>query len=109
VSDVDADIDFAIKWWEDHVEYKDVIMVTLGTPLGILEGTPLAKQFDELGLIRVGEHPEDWTNPATNNTPQKRLHWHKRIVDTVDGLGYRRIDGADNRFILERMMTNKDD
>lgn len=104
VTDTEEDIDFAIKWYEDHVEYKDTLIINLGTPLGILSGTPLQEQFDDLKLTRIGPHDQDWVNPATGNTPAKRVEWFQRLDKTVRELGYPQIAGPDNRFILERMM-----
>jgi radical SAM superfamily enzyme YgiQ (UPF0313 family) len=104
VTETEADIDFAIKWYEDHVDYRDMLVINLGTPLGILPGTPLQEQFDDLKLVRVGPFDQDWVNPETGNTPERRVEWFQRLETAVTKLGYGQVKGADNRFILERMM-----
>ena len=106
VTETEDDINFAVQWWKDHAKYKDNLVVNLGTPLGILPGTPLMEQFDDLGLIHTGPAPEDWANPTTGNTPSKRVEWFQRLESTVRQLGYKQTGGSDNRFILERMMRD---
>ena len=106
VTETDADNEFAIKWWEDHVEYRDVIEVNLGSPLGILNGTPLAMQFESLGLKRVGPNDQDWVNPANGNNPAKRAEWYQKLSATLKRLGFTEIIPHDNRFILERMLKD---
>jgi hypothetical protein len=106
VTETDDDIDFAIEWYEKHAKYKDNLVINLGTPLGILEGTPLMEQFDQLGLVQTGPTDQDWANPALGNTPAKRVEWFHRLNKTVTKLGYRQVAGPDNRFILERMMRD---
>ena len=106
ITETEDDVDFAINWYKDHVKYKDNLIINLGTPLGILEGTPLMQQFDQLGLVRTGPNDQDWTNPATGNTPAKRVEWFHRLNNTVIELGYRQVGGLDNRFILEKMIQN---
>jgi hypothetical protein len=106
ITETEKDIDFAEQWWRDHTQYKDVITASLGTPLGVLKGTPLDLDFDSLGLIRTGPNAEDWANPVTDNTPARRVEWHKRIHTVVSDLGYEMWTGADNHFILERMIKD---
>jgi hypothetical protein len=104
ITESEADVDAACEWWEDHKDYKDVMMVNLGVPLGILKGTPLDENFKEWGLQRIGPDDQDWVNPATDNTPSNRVRWHRKLVDTVTRLGFEQHGGADNRFIIERMV-----
>lgn len=104
VTETDADNDFAVKWFEDHVEYKPWLSINLGTPLGITPNTPLHDNFDSLHLVRTGPDPEDWSNPSINNTPLQRIKWHQRLHETVARLGYHQLGGSDQRYIFERMM-----
>lgn len=104
VTETDADNDFAVKWFEDHVEYKDWLLINLGTPLGIIPNTPLHNNFDSLNLTKTGPDPEDWSNLLTNNTPLQRIKWHQRLHEVVSRLGYRQIEAGDHRYIFERMM-----
>lgn len=106
ITETDADIDFAIKWYRDHAKYKDNLLINLGTPLGILEGTPLMENFDQLGLVRTGPGDQDWANPEIGNTPGKRVEWFHKLYDAVSELGYTIVGGSDNRYILERMMRD---
>ena len=106
VTETDVDNDFAVRWFEDHIEYKDILMINLGTPLGITPNTPLHDNFDLLQLVRTGPNPEDWSNPSIGNTPMARVKWHQRLKDTVDRLGYKQTGGADSRYIFERMMKD---
>jgi radical SAM superfamily enzyme YgiQ (UPF0313 family) len=106
ITESDADNEFAIKWWEDHVEYRDVIEVNLGSPLGILNGTPLEMQFESLGLKHVGTNDQDWVNPATDNTPAKRVIWYQNLSAALKRLGFTELVPTDNRFILERMLRD---
>jgi radical SAM superfamily enzyme YgiQ (UPF0313 family) len=106
VTETEQDIDYAVKWWEDHVEYRDILQVNLGSPLGILKETPLEKQFIELKLERVGPHDHDWINPQTDNTPVKRVEWYNRLSATLERLGFIEHKPTDNHFIMERMMRD---
>ena len=104
ITETEADIDFAVKWYEEHTEYKDMMLINLGTPLGILEGTPLKKNFDNLKLTKTGPNDQDWANEAIGNTPANRIKWFYRLKETVERLGYQQTFGSDNQYILERMM-----
>ena len=74
--------------------------------MGITEGTPLKEKFNELKLVQVGDTDQDWVNPATGNTPAKRMEWYLQLKETVERLGYKEIVNHDNRYILERMMRD---
>jgi Radical SAM superfamily len=107
VYETDQDHEFELQWWPKQVKYKDVIeTVNTGSPLGILKNTPLDKNFAQLGLISVGPNPEDWMNPTTNNTPQKRVKWNDEIVQTVIDCGFKLSRGHDAHYILERLRHN---
>ena len=104
ITETDKDHEFALQWWPKQVKYRDVIAkVNPGSPLGILHNTPLDLDFDRLGLKRVGENPEDWCNPATDNTPEKRLRWNREIRQAVIDCGFKLTEGRDVHYILERM------
>jgi radical SAM superfamily enzyme YgiQ (UPF0313 family) len=104
VYETDQDHDFELQWWPKQIKYNDVIAsVNTGTPLGILKNTTLDKNFKQLGLISVGAAPEDWVNPATDNTPQKRVKWNDEIVQTVKDCGFSLSRGHDTHYILERL------
>ena len=107
VTETEEDIKFAVKWLEDHYdEYHDILTINLGSSLGITEGTPLKEKFNELKLVQVGDTDQDWANPATGNTPAKRMEWYLQLKETVERLGYKEIVNHDNRYILERMMRD---
>jgi hypothetical protein len=74
--------------------------------LGILKNTPLDKKFTQLGLVSVGPDPEDWINPTTDNTPQKRVTWNDEIVQKVTDCGFEMVRGHDAHYILERLRHN---
>lgn len=104
VYETDQDHEFELQWWPKQIKYKDVIAaVNTGSPLGILKNTPLDKNFTQLGLVSVGCNPEDWINPATNNTPQKRVKWNDEIVQKVADCGFEMNCGHDAHYILERL------
>jgi hypothetical protein len=105
-TETDEDHEFELQWWPQQVKYKDVISaVNTGTPLGILHNSPLHANFEKMGLVSVGPAPEDWVNPATDNTPQKRVRWNQEIVDVVTGCGFNISRGHDAHYILERMRS----
>lgn len=106
VTETEEDIDYAVKWWEEHLEYRDILQVNLGSPLGILKETPLEKRFIELKLERIGPNDQDWVNPTTNNTPVKRVEWYQRLSATLARLGYEEVKPHDNHFIMERMLKD---
>ena len=62
ITETEQDIQNAIKWWEEHTAYRDMLIVNLGTPLGILKNTPLERDFDKLELKWVGPNDTDWAN-----------------------------------------------
>lgn len=104
ISETKQDIEYAKQWWRDHVEYKDIIIPNLGTPLGILDNSPLAKDFDQLGLTWIGPGQQDWINE--NSDPETRVRWYKELSETVYSLGYKEFKPFDNKYIMERMVTN---
>jgi radical SAM superfamily enzyme YgiQ (UPF0313 family) len=106
ITETEDDIDYAVKWWEDHTEYKDTIRVNLGSPLGILRETPLEKRFIELKLERVGPNDQDWVNPETGNTPVNRVKWYNRLSATIARLGYTEVKPVDNHYIMEKIMKD---
>lgn len=109
VYETDEDHEFELEWWPKQIKYKDVIFsVNTGSPLGILENTPLDKNFKILKLVKSGPNPEDWVNPKTNNTPAKRVKWNKEIVDVVRQCGFPINVGHDVHYILERMRHDND-
>ena len=104
VAETDEDHEFELQWWPNQVKYKNAIAaINTGTTLGILDNTPLDKNFNELGLIRVGPYPEDWVNPVTDNTPEKRLRWNQEVYQVLKNCGFRILRGHDPHYILERM------
>jgi len=108
-SETDADYDFRVKWFKEQIKYKDVIhSINSGTPLGINENTPLHRDFDKLGLVKIGPAPEEWVNPANGNTPEKRLAWNAMICKTIAECGYLNVVGHDVHYIIERMRFNYD-
>lgn len=108
ITDTEADIAYTEEWLKSHVKYQNVLSLNLGTPLGILAGTPLHNNFDQLGLKWIGDTPEDWYNPANDNHPLTRAKWNQRIIQLARDLKYRIVGGADNRYILERMLKTYD-
>lgn len=101
ITETEQDIQNAIQWWKDHRDYKDIIEVNLGSPLGILDNTPLAKNFAELGLRKVGPTQQDWANE--NSDPKTRVRWYKELSSTLAELGFDEIKPFDNHYIMERM------
>lgn len=105
--ETDDDHKFEMEWWPKQIAYRDIIAaVNTGTPLGILENTPLQINFDKMGLIRIGSTPEDWVNPVTGNTPSKRVQWNDEIVEIVKRCGFPLARGHDTHYILERMRNS---
>lgn len=102
-SETDADYEYQVNWWRNQKKYKDILFANSGTPLGILVNTPLERDFDKLGLIKTGPNPEDWINPATNNTPSKRIKWNAMIVDVLKECEIANYVGHDTHYIIERM------
>jgi radical SAM superfamily enzyme YgiQ (UPF0313 family) len=105
VSETENDIINAKQWWRDHIEYRDIIIPNLGTPLGILDNSPIAKDFDKLGLTWVGPGQQDWRNE--NSDPPTRVRWYNELSQTVAELGYKEYKPFDNKYIMERMITDE--
>lgn len=104
ITETADDIDRAVKWWEDHAEYRDIVSVNLGSPLGILKNTPLAQQFEHLGLRWIGPNDQDWVNG--NSDPATRVQWYERLSDTLRRVGFQEFKPFDNYFIMERIKHN---
>jgi hypothetical protein len=104
VTETEEDHQAALAWWPQQVQYQDVIdNVNTGSPLGILANTPLDRNREQLGIITTGANPEDWVNPSTDNTPERRVRWNREIRGLVESLGFRVYVGHDTHYILERM------
>ena len=101
ITETEQDIIDAQKWWEKHVNYKDIIRVNVGTPLGILKNTPLSENFHSLGLDWTGDNDQDWKNE--NSDPATRVRWYKTISKTLTDLGFVEYHPHDNHFIIERI------
>lgn len=107
ITETEEHIKKACQWWLDHAQYKDIIQVNLGTPLGILRNTPLHKRFDELGLRWVGPNDTDWAN--NNSEPTQRARWYRQLSEAVKQAGIHEVKGLDNHYILERIENGKFD
>jgi hypothetical protein len=106
ITETEQDVENAIQWWRDHAEYRDIITVNLGSPLGILKNTELEKNFDQLGLRWVGPNHTDWANE--NSDPKTRVRWYERLSATIKEVGFREIKPFDNYYIMERIKNNGD-
>ena len=104
VTETEQDIEAAVKWWEDHAEYRDIVMVNLGSPLGILKNTPLAERFTDLGLKWIGPNDQDWVNQ--NSDPATRVRWYETLSNTLKRVGFQEFKPFDNYFIMERIKHN---
>jgi radical SAM superfamily enzyme YgiQ (UPF0313 family) len=106
ITETEQDIQNAIQWWRDHAEFRDVVTVNLGTPLGILKDTELERNFEKLGLRWVGPNQTDWANE--NSDPKMRVRWYEQLSAAIREVGFREIKGFDNYYIMERIKKNGD-
>ena len=101
ITETEQDIQNAIKWWEEHTAYRDMLIVNLGTPLGILKNTPLERDFDKLELKWVGPNDTDWTNK--NSDPKTRARWYRLLSQALKKNKFVEVYPFDNHYILERI------
>ena len=107
VNETEQDIDFIKNWLRTHTKYKDDVVIQWGGTLGVFPNTWLAKNFDNLGLEKVGTSPQSWTNLKTGSTPAKRAKWAKDLMTLSRDLGYRVSDNIDNHYLLELLIDEK--
>ena len=107
VNEEQKDIDFIKEWLRTHTDYKDILHIQWGGTLGIFPNTYLAKNFNELGLIKVGNQPQSWENPKTWSTPKLRAQWAKELNELSKKLGYNVADNLDNHYLLEMLIDDK--
>jgi hypothetical protein len=105
VNETQQHIDNAKTWLDQHVQYKDIMVLQWGATLGIFPNTYLAKNKDKLGVVMIGDKPNLWINPAIGSTPAQRAKWAQELIDHSTQLGYNRYDELDNHFILEQLIN----
>jgi len=106
VNETEDDIDFAKQWLKDHVDYRDILYIQWGGTLGVFPNTYLEKHFDDIGLIKVANHPQGWVNPKIDSTPIKRAQWAKELIELSKKLGYKVADNLDNHYVLEMLIND---
>ena len=105
VNETQQHIDNAKIWLDQHVQYKDIIMIQWGGTLGIFPNTYLAKNKDKLGVIMIGDTPNLWINPVIGSTPAQRAKWVQELNEHSIQLGYNVYNELDNHFILEQLIN----
>lgn len=107
VTETQEDIDFAAQWFRDHVHYKDNFIMTLGGTLGILPGTWLDRNKEELNIVVFNKPTQKWYNTVTGSNPQMRAQWCADLFKLCKELGYNVFESIDNHYVLEMMMRDK--
>jgi radical SAM superfamily enzyme YgiQ (UPF0313 family) len=105
VTETREHIDFIKKWLASHTKYKDLVYIEWGGTLGIFPNTYLEKNKDKLGIIMIDSHPQQWTNPSINSTPELRAGWAKELNEYSTKLGFRVFNNIDNHYLLEMLMN----
>jgi hypothetical protein len=100
ITETEEDHRNQIKIFEELVEYRDILEISLGTTLGILPGTPLYKDHKKYGIV-LGESENDWTNPSINNTFENRLRWRSELEEKLIDLGYNLNKNNEQHLLLE--------
>jgi hypothetical protein len=96
-----------IQWFDDYSHYANnpITSVSLGGTLGILPGTELFRKQEELGIrLKDEQFDHNWTIESTNNTPQKRVAWHKEQTNACQKAGFLVTSMTDNHLLMEQMM-----
>jgi len=105
VNETQKDIEFIKDWLRTHTQYIDTLVMTWGGTLGIFPNTWLERNWKELGLVRTGDHPQSWTNPAIGSTPERRANWAKDINKLCRELGYTTDDdNLVSHYLLELLI-----
>lgn len=106
ITETQKHIDY-IKWWLDtHTEFKDILVIQWGGTLGIFPNTFLDNNKEKLGIVKIGQLPNEWINPSINNTPKIRAQWARELMQYSRKLGYNVVDNLDNHFVLESLLKN---
>lgn len=105
VNETKKDIDFIKQWLQDHVEYKDILVIQWGGTLGIFPNTYLDQHKQDLGIRMIGPQPSLWTNDAIHSTPAVRASWAKELNALSRQLGYTVSNSLDNHFLLETLIN----
>ena len=107
VTETQKDIEFIKDWLSTHTEYKDILYIQWGGTLGIFPNTFLEKNYKNLGVEKIGSHPQQWVNRSIGNTPSVRANWAKELNNYSRELGYDVADNIDNHYILESLINDK--
>jgi len=108
IDETEEEIDFIKDWLRTHTEYKDIMYLVWGGTLGIFPNTWLSRNWENLGLTKIGDQPPDWVNEKVGSTPDRRARWVLEIEELSEELGYNVIKNLDNHFILESLMKGDD-
>ena len=107
VNETQQHIEFAKRWFEQHVYVKDNLLLNFGGGLGIFPNTHLDRNKNDLGVQMIGDKPHLWINQHTGNTPKQRAEWVQELNQHCKDLGYNVAINVDNHFLLEQVL--KDD
>lgn len=100
ITETDQDHQQQIEIFKQISNYSDILEISLGTTLGILPGTPLYANHKKYGII-LGDHENNWINPKTNNTFEKRLGWRNDLEEKLIDLGFSLNRNNEQHLLLE--------
>lgn len=110
VTETEQDFQEQLRWVRDNRHYagNPVQVVQIGSGLGILPGTWLDQNAQQLGVTRPESGPcQDWTRPDIGSTPQVRMRWHSEMQNCLRENGFAAAYQEDNHTLIEHYINDK--
>lgn len=110
VTETQEDFEQQLQWVEHNRRYagRPVHSVQIGSGLGILPGTWLARNKNLLGItVHDSSVTQDWTSSLTGTTPKIRMSWHSQMKNKLAEFGFSPMFLKDNHVLIESYLNDK--
>ena len=110
VTETQQDVEEQLSWVRNNKKYANNPIHTLqsGIGLGILPGTCLDRNKDELGIkISNSGMSQDWTRESINSTPLIRMAWHQQMQKELTHNGFLVDYIKDNHMLIQSYINDK--
>ncbi len=110
VTETQQDFEEQLSWVRNNKKYANnpIHTVQLGSGLGILPGTWLDRNKDELGIkISNSGMSQDWTRESINSTPLIRMAWHQQMQKELTHNGFLVDYIKDNHMLIQSYINDK--
>jgi|TARA_R110000868_G_scaffold159766_3_gene388908 hypothetical protein len=105
INETQQNIDYAKQWLIENVRFRDTVVFSWGSTLGILENTYLLRNEKQLGIKIHGLGPH-WVNESIQSTPKRRAEWAVDLYKFSKQLGYNVQTTTHSDSVIERLLND---